>query len=43
MPAADVIYALAAASVAAYFANRRLTRDQYTSFRAWQEKDRAGP
>ena len=43
MTAADVIYALAAASVAAYFANRRLTRDQYTSFRAWQEKDRAGP
>jgi hypothetical protein len=42
MTAADVIYALAAASVAAYFANRRLTRDQYTSFRAWQEKDAAG-
>ncbi len=43
MTAADVIYALAAAGVAAYYANRRLTRDQYTSYRAWQEKERAGP
>jgi hypothetical protein len=42
MTAADLIYALAAAGVAAYYANRRLTRDQYTSYRAWQEKVRAG-
>jgi hypothetical protein len=40
--AADAIYALAAAGVAAYFANRRLTRDQYTSYRAWQENGKAG-
>lgn len=43
MTAADVIYALAAAGVAAYFANRRLSRDQYASYRAWQEKTSAGP
>jgi hypothetical protein len=42
MTAADLIYALAAAGVAAYYANRRLTRDQYTSYRAWQEKVRTG-
>ena len=42
MTAADFIYALAAASVAAYFANRRLTRHQYASYRAWQETVRAG-
>jgi hypothetical protein len=43
MTAADIIYALAGAGVAAYYANRRLTRDQYTSYRAWQEKERASP
>ena len=35
MTPADGIYALAAAGVAAYCANRRLTRDQYASYRAW--------
>lgn len=42
MTAADLIYALAAAGVAAYYANRRLTRGQYTSYRAWQEQRKAG-
>ena len=42
MTAADAIYALAAAGVAAYFANRRLSRDQYASYRAWQAEDNAG-
>ena len=42
MTAADAIYALAAAGIAAYYANRRLTRDEYASYRAWQESDRAG-
>ena len=37
MTPADVVYALAAGAVAAYFANRRLTRDQYASYRAWRE------
>ena len=38
MTAADVVYGLAAAAVAAYYANPRLTRDQYASYRAWLEK-----
>jgi hypothetical protein len=42
MTAADAIYALAAAAIAAYYANRRLTRDQYASYRAWQEQGRRG-
>ena len=42
MTAADAIYALAAAGLAAYYANRRLTRDQYASYRAWQERERPG-
>jgi hypothetical protein len=42
MTAADAIYALAAAAIAAYYANRRLTRDQYASYRAWQEQARRG-
>jgi hypothetical protein len=42
MTAADAIYALAAAGIAAYYANRRLTRDEYASYRAWQESARAG-
>jgi hypothetical protein len=38
MTAADAVYAFAAAAVAAYYANLRLTRDQYASYRAWQER-----
>lgn len=37
MTPADIIYALAAAGGAAYFANRRLTRNQFASYRAWQQ------
>jgi hypothetical protein len=39
---ADVVYALAAAGVAAFYANRRLTRDQYASYRAWREAAGSG-
>jgi len=39
MTPADAIFALAAASVAAYYANRRLARGEYASYRAWQEQD----
>ena len=38
MTPADVVYALAAAGVAAFYANRRLTRHQYASYRAWREE-----
>lgn len=36
---ADLFYALAGAGIAAFYANRRLTRAQFAAFRAWQ-KDR---
>ena len=36
--AADAIYALAGALVAAFFANRALSRRQYSSLRRWQEQ-----
>lgn len=39
MTPADAIFALAAASLAAYYANRRLARDEYASYRAWQDQD----
>ena len=42
MTPADAIYALAAAGVAAFYANRRLTRQQYASYRAWQEQPGRG-
>jgi hypothetical protein len=42
MTAADAIYALAAAGLAAYYANRRLTRDQYAAYRAWEEQEGTG-
>lgn len=42
MTPADVVYAFAAAGVAAYYANRRLTRDQYAAYRAWREKSEDG-
>ena len=38
MTAADVVFAFAAAAIAAYYANPRLTRYQYASYRAWREK-----
>jgi len=34
---ADVIYALAGAGVAAFFANRRLTRAEFLAVRKWEE------
>jgi hypothetical protein len=40
MTPADAIYALAAAGVAAFYANRRLSRQQYGSYRAWQQQSR---
>jgi hypothetical protein len=43
MTPADAVYALAAAGVAAFYANRRLTRDQYAAYRAWQDQSKAGP
>ena len=38
MTPADAIYAFAAAGVAAFYANRRLSRQQYASYRAWQQQ-----
>lgn len=37
MTAADFVYALFSAGIAAYFANRRLTRREYHAIRVWQE------
>ena len=42
MTPADIVYAIAAAGVAAFYANRRLTRDQYASYRAWREAAGSG-
>ena len=39
--AADIVYALMGAGAAAFYANRRLTRSQYSAYRKWQE-DKAG-
>ena len=38
MTGADFVYAIAAAGIAAYYANRRLTRSQYASYRLWREQ-----
>lgn len=38
MTAADFVYALFSAGIAAYFANRRLTRREYHAIRLWQEE-----
>lgn len=35
--AADVVYALMGAGAAAFYANRRLTRSEYSAWRNWQE------
>jgi hypothetical protein len=42
MTPADVVYALAAAGVAAFYANRRLTRAEYASYRAWRDPGGSG-
>lgn len=39
--AADIVYALMGAAAAAYYANRPLTRSEYSAWRKWQE-DNAG-
>jgi len=41
MTPADAIYALVAAGVAAFYANRRLSRAQYASYRLWQQQARS--
>ena len=37
LTAADIVYAFAAAAVAAFYANRRLTRAEYRAVRLWRE------
>lgn len=39
---ADIIYALFAAAIAAYYANRRLARSEYSALRKWREGRQAG-
>lgn len=36
--AADIVYALMGAAAAAYYANRRLSRSEYSAWRKWQEE-----
>ena len=38
MTGADYVYAAAAAGIAAYYANRRLSRRQFFALRSWQER-----
>lgn len=38
MTAADFVYALTSAGIAAFYANRRLTRRQYHAVRRWREQ-----
>ena len=38
MTGADFVYAIGAAGIAAFYANRRLTRTQYASYRLWREQ-----
>jgi hypothetical protein len=35
--AADIVFGLFAAAIAAFYANRRLSRSEYTALRKWQE------
>jgi hypothetical protein len=35
--AADIVFALFAAAIAAFYANRRLSRGEYSALRQWQE------
>ena len=39
--AADIVYALMGSGAAAFYANRRLTRSEYSALRKWQENDPA--
>jgi hypothetical protein len=39
MTPADIVFALFAAGLAAFYANRRLTRAQYLAVRTWEEKN----
>ncbi len=39
MTPADLIFALVSATVAAFYANRRLTRAEYLALRTWKEND----
>jgi hypothetical protein len=39
MTPADVVFALFAAGIAAFYANRRLTREQNLALRIWEEND----
>lgn len=39
MTPADLVIALFAAGIAAFYANRRLTRAEYLTLRTWEEKD----
>ena len=40
--AADIIFALFAAAVASYYANRRLSRTEYSAYRKWREAQQVG-
>jgi hypothetical protein len=44
LSAADIIFAVFAAAIAAFYANRRLSRSEYTALRKWREgqDDRKG-
>lgn len=42
MTSADIIYALCAAAIAAFFANRRLSRRQFHALRLYEEQRRNG-
>ena len=37
---ADIVYALFGAGIAAFYANRRLSRDEYHALRKWQEQNK---
>jgi len=39
MTPADLVMALFSAAIAAFYANRRLTRAEYLALRSWEEKD----
>lgn len=39
MTPADAVYALFAALIAAFYANRRLSRTEYTALRRWEERN----
>jgi hypothetical protein len=36
--AADIVFGLFGAAIAAFYANRRLTRSEYSAWRKWQER-----